>query len=202
MKRLFRRFATLIISFILCAGIIMFPNIKEGYQMYESAVALMPIEEKVEQIVTSECYIAVDEISQDFIDTLIETEDRRFYSHIAIDPIALIRAVVTNINQGQYKQGGSTITQQLAKNMYFSFEKRIPRKIAEIFVAMDLEKMYSKDEILSLYCSIIYFGNNCYGLKDASSFYFDKTPIELTNDESVRLVAALKAPSINNPATE
>ena len=85
--------------------------------------------------------------------------------------------------------------------MYFSFEKKLERKIAEVFVAFQLERMYTKDEILSLYCSLAYFGQNCYGVKHAAGYYYSTEPHLLDEQQSQELVKALKAPSVYNPST-
>ncbi|MBQ3008084.1 MAG: transglycosylase domain-containing protein, partial [Oscillospiraceae bacterium] len=106
-----------------------------------------------------------------------------------------------NITSGRYSQGGSTLTQQLAKNMYFSFDKQLERKVAEVLVAFELEKMYSKEEILAMYCTLAYFGQNCYGVKQASAYYYGILPSQLDETQSFQLVETLKAPSINNPST-
>ena len=169
--------------------------------MYKQAVEQTPIEQKVNEIRSSDAYTPLDEISGVFVETLLQSEDKRFYYHFGIDPIAFVRAMAINISQGQYVQGGSTITQQLAKNMYFSFEKKLARKVAELFVAFQLEKMYNKDDILAMYCSLAYFGENCYGVKQASQYYYSVSPSQLDRQQSRQLVEALKAPSVHNPST-
>jgi membrane peptidoglycan carboxypeptidase len=100
---------------------------------------------------------------------------------------------------GRFEQGGSTITQQLAKNMYFSFEKKYERKVAELFVAFQLEKELTKDEILELYCNIAYYGEGCYGLKQAAEHYYGVDPLELSEVQIVALVWTLKSPNNYNP---
>lgn len=203
MKRIFRRLAALVIVFVICTGIaVVKPVINEGYRMYKEAVEKEPINLKVEEIKNRDTYTTFDGLSPVFVQKLIQSEDRRFYKHPAVDPVGIARAVITNIVSGKITQGGSTITQQLAKNMYFSFEKELPRKIAEVFVAMDLEKQYTKDEILALYCSVVYFGQNCYGVQQAALYYYGVSPAQLDEEQSAELVAALKAPSVNNPSTK
>ncbi len=202
MKKLFRLIAALLFALIVVAGIICKPVIKSGYLMYKEAVESMPVQAKVEEICQSDTYTKFEDISPEFIDELIRAEDRRFYKHIAVDPISLARAVVVNVNRRKYTQGGSTITQQLAKNMYFTFDKDLSRKVAEVFVALELEKQYSKDDILAMYCAVVYFGQNCYGVKQASEYYYDTVPAQLDEEQSKELVNALKAPSISNPSTK
>ena len=96
-------------------------------------------------------------------------------------------------------EGGSSITQQLAKNMYFSFEKRYERKVAELFVAFDLEKSASKDDILEMYCNIAYFGEGCYGLREATLHYYNLEPLEISTEQAASLVKTLKSPNYYNP---
>lgn len=201
MKKLFKRLLALLLVAVVVFGVLAMPYIKSGYTMYKQAVEQVPIEQKVDEIRSRDAYTPFEEISPVFIDTLINSEDRRFYSHFAIDPISLVRAVGANIFHGRLVQGGSTITQQLAKNMYFSFEKQLERKVAELFVAFKLESMYTKDEILALYCALAYFGQNCYGVKEAAGYYYSTEPSQLTKEQSEELVRALKAPSVYNPST-
>lgn len=201
MIKLFKRLLALVLIVAVVVGVLAFPYIKGGWQMYKRAVQQMPIEQKVEEIRSQNGYTSFEEISPVFINTLLESEDRRFYKHFAVDPVSLVRAVATNVFHKDIVQGGSTITQQLAKNMYFTFEKQLERKVAEVFVAVQLERMYTKDEILSLYCSVAYFGQNCYGVKHAAGYYYSTEPHLLNEQQSKELVRALKAPSVYNPST-
>ena len=201
MIKLFKRLFALLFLVTIVVGVLAFPYIKSGYQMYTEAIEQMPIEQKVEEIRAQNKYTPIEEISPVFTETLLESEDRRFYSHHGFDPICFIRAMATNVYTGSFSQGGSTITQQLAKNMYFSFDKQLERKVAELLVAFKLESMYSKDEILALYCSVAYFGQNCYGVKHAAGYYYSTEPLLLDQQQSKELVRALKAPSVYNPST-
>ena len=126
---------------------------------------------------------------------VIAVEDHRFEKHGGIDIIGTCRAIVTNITSFSLVEGGSTITQQLARNLYFTQEQSFTRKIAELLVAFDLEKNYSKDQILELYINTIYFGEGYYGIKEACEGYFDKEPLELTFDEITLLAGLPNAPS-------
>ena len=201
MKKILKRLSAAFLAVCLLGATVAAPVAKRGYDMYKQAVEQTPIEQKVNEIRSSDAYTPLDEISDVFVETLLQSEDKRFYYHFGIDPIAFVRAMAINISQGQYVQGGSTITQQLAKNMYFSFEKKLARKVAELFVAFQLEKMYSKDDILAMYCSLAYFGENCYGVKQASQYYYSVSPSQLDRQQSRQLVEALKAPSVHNPST-
>ena len=166
-----------------------------GYLTYKSAIEKAPIEEKVSQIQEKPGFKTLGQISKDFTDAIVAIEDRRFYEHGAIDPIALVRATIVNFIEGEKQQGGSTLTQQVAKNLYFNHEKTYTRKIAELFAAWDLEKQYSKDEILELYVNLIYYGDGNYGVTEASMNYFGKDPADLSYDEATLLAGLPQAPS-------
>ena len=140
-------------------------------------------------------FIEYDEISPNLIKAVIAMEDNRFYSHYGIDIRAILRALYVNITNLSYKQGGSTITQQLAKITFLNSEKSILRKIKELFITIKLEILLEKEEILSLYLNRAYFGSGNYGVKSASNSYFYKNPKDLNIYESAILVSALKAPT-------
>jgi len=125
----------------------------------------------------------------------VAIEDRRFYSHGALDWLGLARAVRNNWNRGRMREGGSTITQQLAKNAFLSNDRTLRRKIQEVLIAYYLEARLSKDEILSRYLSAIYFGDGVFGLRAAARHYFDKSPEDLTISEAAMLAGVVKAPS-------
>ena len=127
---------------------------------------------------------------------VVAVEDHRFYKHFGIDIIAIGRATFNDLRAFSFVEGGSTITQQLAKNQYFTQEKKITRKIAETMLAFKLEKEYEKDEILELYINTIYFGNGYYGIKEASMGYFGKLPKDLTDSECIMLAGIPNAPSV------
>lgn len=129
----------------------------------------------------------------------IAIEDKRFYSHNGIDYKGLLRATYNNIKSLSLKEGASTISQQLIKNTHLSSEKTLKRKLSEIKLAKQLEKKYTKDQILEKYLNTIYFGDNCYGITSASKYYFSKLPSELTINESAMLAAIIKAPTNYSP---
>ncbi len=157
------------------------------------------IEDKVQEIRQKATFIPLDQIPEEYLTALVKSEDQRYYSHHGFDYIATARAMVNNIKARAFKEGGSTITQQLAKNMYFSFEKKLERKVAELFVAKDLERKLSKEEILELYCNVIYFGEDCYGIKEAANHYYGIEPAELSEDQIKALVYTIKSPNNYNP---
>ena len=173
--------------------------IGKGYDMYKEAIQETPLEEKVEEIKSKENYTKISELPQMYLDAVISVEDHRFYKHSGIDIIAIGRALINDIKAMEFVEGGSTITQQIAKNEYFTQEKKITRKIAEVFMAYEIEKNYLKDEILELYINTIYFGNGYYNIKDACEGYFGKSPNEMTEGECIMLAGIPNAPSVYNP---
>ncbi len=129
------------------------------------------------------------------IQAVIATEDRRFYDHFGLDPFGLARAMLSNLRAGRLVQGGSTITQQLAKNVFLTPDRTIKRKIQELLLAFWLEANFTKDEILSIYLNRVYLGAGTYGVEAASQRYFNKPVKRLTLQESAMLAGLLKAPS-------
>ncbi len=182
---------------VLAAGAIFMcvSILSDGYQMYSQALAEVPLEEKVADIRSKDGYTSFGELPETYVDAVLSVEDHRFYGHVGIDPIAITRALVNDIKAGSFVEGGSTITQQLAKNMYFTQEKKMERKVAEIFMSFALEKEYTKNEILELYVNTIYFGDGYYCIGDASRGYFGKEPENMTDYESTMLAGVPNAPS-------
>jgi penicillin-binding protein 1A len=125
----------------------------------------------------------------------VAIEDRRFYSHFGVDPMGIARALVTNVSSGQTMQGGSTLTQQLAKNLFLTQERTASRKIQEAILSLWLEAKYSKDEILELYMNRVYFGAGAYGVDGAARRYFDKPAEDVTVAEAAMLAGLVQAPS-------
>lgn len=184
---------------IVVALVITVPIIKTGYDMYKDATTHTNLQVRIERLKSDDNYVALEAISPDFLTQVIESEDRRFYTHNGINLISTTRALIKNVMAGSTVEGGSSITQQLAKNMYFSFEKRYERKVAELFVAFDLEKIATKDEILEMYCNIAYFGEGCYGLREATLHYYNLEPLQISSEQAASLVKTLKSPNYYNP---
>ena len=132
---------------------------------------------------------------------LIAIEDRRFRSHFGVDPVSLVRAAVQNFAAGRVVQGGSTITQQLAKNLFLKPERTYGRKAQELVLALWLETKFSKDEILQLYLNRVYYGSGATGIEKAAQVFYHKSAVELTLMEAATLAGVLKAPSNYNPIT-
>lgn len=171
----------------------------KGYHMYRSAVQTTPIQEKMSEIQSMEHFVKYDELPQIYIDAVVSVEDHRFYSHPGIDPIAIGRAVWNDIRTLSFAEGGSTITQQLAKNLYYTQEKKLERKFAEVFTAFAIEASYDKNDIFELYVNTIYFGSGYYGIYEASQGYYGKVPSELSDYEAVMLAGLPNAPSAYSP---
>ncbi len=170
--------------------------IGQGYKMYKDAIKEVSIESKIEEIRKQENYTKISEVPEMYKKAVVSVEDHRFYKHYGIDVIAIGRAIFNDLKAFSFVEGGSTITQQLAKNQYFTQEKKITRKIAETFLAFKIEKEYEKDEILELYINTIYFGNGYYGIKEAAIGYFGKLPKDLTDGECIMLAGIPNAPSV------
>lgn len=143
--------------------------------------------------------VSLSEIPSALIDALLTTEDRRFYQHGGIDPRGILRAFLRNIRSQEVEEGGSTLTQQLARNIFLSNERSIHRKIWEALLARKLEQKLTKDQILEMYLNNVYFGEGAYGLGAASLVYFGKSPKELDMAECALLVGLPQAPSRYNP---
>ena len=143
-------------------------------------------------------YVSLDKISPYFQQAVVAAEDKHFWQHHGLDKLALMRAVYKTVFQGK-TQGGSTITQQLVKNMYFSFQKLFLRKIKEMLVALQIETLFSKAQILEAYCNLIYFGGTAYGVEDASQQFFAKPASVLTLPEAALLAGIINSPQALNP---
>ena len=171
-----------------------------GYTMYQDVIKEKSLTSRVEDLQSDSNYVKLEQISSIYQELVIESEDKRFYQHGPVDYLGLGRAVVTNLTTMSFKEGGSTITQQLAKNLCLSFEKSLDRKIAEVLIARELEDEYSKNDILEMYLNITYLGEGNYGIKEASNYYYHIEPSELNEQQAKVLVQTLKAPSVYNPS--
>jgi penicillin-binding protein 1A len=143
--------------------------------------------------------VTIDQIPQPLIDAILATEDNRFYEHIGIDPIGIVRSAIVLISTGEKKQGASTITMQLARNFFLTREKAYIRKVKEIFIALHIESILSKDEILELYLNKIELGNRAFGIGAAAQVYYGKDLNELTLAQMAMIAGLPKAPSALNP---
>lgn len=182
----------------LCVIVVGFFAVK-GAVMWNDAKAAKPLDTTVAELQAADGFARVSELPQFYIDAVISVEDRKFRTHNGINLKSIARALLYDVKTLSFEQGGSTITQQLAKNIWFTQEKRIERKFAEVFAAFDLEKALSKDEIFELYVNTIYFGSGYYGVTDAAEGYFGKAPSELSEYECAMLAGLPNAPSAYSP---
>ena len=197
MKKFLKFFLiTIILAILIAGGVIIY----QGHAVYEEAISAQSISEKIEQIKSEkEHYTTYDKLPQDYINAVVAVEDRRFFEHNGVDMISIIRAIATDIKQMKLVEGGSTITQQLAKNTYFTQRKEITRKVAEIFMAFEYEKECSKEEIVELYVNTMYFGDGYYSVYDASQGYFEKEVEDMDLYECTLLAGIPNAPSVYSP---
>jgi len=144
-------------------------------------------------------YVPLKEIPLYVREAFISAEDRNFYRHFGIDPVAVLRALVANVKEREITQGASTITQQLARNLFLTPERSFKRKLKEMLLAIKIERTFSKDKILEMYLNYIYLGQGAYGVEAASRIYFGKHVKDLTLDEAALLAGLPKAPTKYNP---
>lgn len=196
MKSLFKVIRRILVLLILICIFVVGYIVADGYKLYKFVTDEISIEDKVNKIRNNPDYVKIDEIPKDYLNAVVSIEDKRFYDHFGIDIYSIGRALLSNLESQKIIGGGSTITQQLAKNMYFEQKKVLSRKVAEVFVSMDLEEKYTKDDILELYINIIYYGDGYYGIGKASRGYFSKEPKELDLNEITLLAGIPNAPSV------
>lgn len=197
MKKLFKLIKNIFVTIFLIALISIGYIIYDGYSLYKEVTDNLSIQDAISNLESDENYVTLENIPETYLKAVVSIEDKRFYEHGAIDLISTSRAMIVNLTNLELTEGGSTITQQLAKNLYFSQEKKFARKVAELFVAIDIENyLNSKDKVLELYANIIYYGDGYTGIYDASIGYFDTEPSNLTLYEQTLLAGLPNAPSV------
>lgn len=196
MKKIILRVILLLLLVIIAIVSLL---IGTGYSMYAKAIKQISLEDKINEIQSNENYTKIDDMTEIYKNAVVAVEDHRFYKHNGVDILSIFRAIGRNVKAGELQEGGSTITQQLAKNTYFTQNKELTRKIAEGFMAFKYEKELEKNEILELYVNTSYFGDGYYNIKEASLGYFNKLPSELNNYESTMLAGIPNAPSVYSP---
>lgn len=144
-------------------------------------------------------YVLFKDIPRALRQAIVAVEDKRFYAHSGFDIESIARATVVNVEAGEIEEGGSTITQQLAKNLFLTQERSFTRKVEELLLAIQLENHFDKNKILEMYLNTIYFGSNFYGIYEASHGYFGKDPADLTVAECAMLAGIPNAPSVYSP---
>lgn len=196
-----KRFVKRLLSCLLLAALFVLVVIGgtlgvQGWRLYRATAAQKPIASLYDEISSRPGFASCDQLPQTYIDAVISVEDSRFERHHGIDPAAIVRALWADLRTRSLAEGGSTLTQQLAKNELFTQDKHLARKAAEMLAAFDLEKAYSKQQIFEMYANTIYFGNGCYGITQAAEGYFGKEPAQLTDAEAVFLAGLPNAPSL------
>jgi membrane peptidoglycan carboxypeptidase len=166
-----------------------------GYVQYRIVIKETPLIEAISKVQASENYVVLKDIDPFFLQAVVAVEDRRFYNRQGLDIRAIGRAVWTNVRNFEFLEGGSTIGQQVGKNLYFDFRFNILRKVAEVFLLFDIEKTISKDETLELYVNMNYYGDGYTGIKRASLGYFNRLPSELTLGQASLLAGLPQSPS-------
>lgn len=194
--KVIKRIIGFIILVVLFAGAIL---TYQGYTIYREALDKISVKDKVAELQAEENYTKFEDLPEFYLDAVVAVEDRRFYEHGALDYIGIARAFWTNVKSFELKEGGSSITQQVAKNVYFTQEKTALRKIAEVFMAFEIERNCDKNTILELYVNTSYFGSGYYGIKEATNGYYDKEPIDMNKYESSMLAGVPNAPSVYAP---
>ena len=192
MKTIKRLLWLFLIIVVIVAGV----QIKGGYDKYQQALADRPLNEVLEELQNKDNYTQYEDVPEIYYKALVAVEDRRFYTHNGFDIIGTTRAIYNDIKANELLEGGSTISQQLAKNLYFPKDNTLQRKIAEIFMAMKIEREYEKEDVLEFYVNGIYYGSGYYSIYDASVGYFDKEPKDMTDYECTLLVGIPNAPSV------
>ena len=186
---------TILFLFVTVCLLTGFTVAHKGYELYREVLSEDSLKERVEAIQEKDGYTSFKDLPDVYKNAVVSVEDKRFFKHNGIDAIAIGRAILNDIQAGRFVEGGSTITQQLAKNLYFNQDKELTRKVAEVLMAFELEKHYTKDQIFELYVNCIYFGEGYYSVGDASMGYFNKSPEEMTDYESTLLAGVPNAPS-------
>ena len=194
--KVIKRIIIFIILIILLAGAML---TYQGYTMYKQALDKISVKEKVAELQSQKNYTKFEDLPKFYLDAVVAVEDRRFYEHGAIDYVGIARAIWTNIKSFELKEGGSSITQQVAKNVYFTQEKTALRKIAEVFMAFEIERNCDKNTILEIYVNTSYFGSGYDGIKEAANGYYDKEPIDMNKYECSMMAGVPNAPSVYAP---
>lgn len=167
--------------------------------LWEKTYRIIALKRAVQTKLPQKNYVKIQDIPLITQQAIIAVEDNRFYNHPGFDVEGILRATLVNIQTGQIQEGGSTITQQLVKNLFLSQDRSLSRKLEEFVLSVDMELRYSKEEILEMYLNTIYFGSGMYGLGNAAEGYFDKPPSKLSLPESAMLAGLPNAPSLYSP---
>lgn len=194
--KIFRKILLILFILILVVGSLTFFI---GFGYYSNTLKEKSLTQRVDEVTNKEHFVSYEGLPKDYINAVVAVEDHRYYDHGAVDFIGIARAMYSNIRNKEFSEGGSTITQQTTKNIIFNQDKTLIRKLGEFFGAHDLEKNYTKQEILALYANSSYFGDGYYCIYDASMGYYEKEPKDLTLAECAMLAGVPNAPSLYAP---
>lgn len=186
----------IVIAILLLCVVALGSIVTIGYIRYETLISEQPLDDVILSIQNDPDYVPLEEIDDQFIKALLAVEDPTFYQHNGVVFSNIMEALFTNLKEKELVMGGSTITQQLSKNLYLDQKKTFQRKVAELFFVHDLENKLSKDEILELYVNIIYFGDGYYGIRDACEGYFQTSPSNMTIAQATLLAGLPQAPAV------
>ena len=196
----FKTFATRLLALMLALTVLAAAFfVTRGFNQYQEALEARSLDDMAAAIEAGPNFTPIEELPDLYVQAVVAVEDHRFYAHPGFDIIATGRALVNDIKARAIVEGGSTITQQLAKNQYFTQAQTLERKIAEVFMALTMEQRFTKRQILELYVNSIYFGDGYEGIGSASGGYFGKHPASLTDDECAMLAGIPNAPSVYAP---
>jgi penicillin-binding protein 1A len=175
------------------------PSVITAENAWERVYRVFALKSAVQAKIDKQNYTRLQDIPITMQQAIIAVEDNRFYRHIGFDIEGILRATLVNLQTGSLQEGGSTITQQLIKNLFLTQERTWVRKFEEVILAVDMEARYTKEEILELYLNTIYFGSGGQGITKAAKVYFGKKPADLTLAESSLLAGLPNAPSLYSP---
>ncbi len=192
-KKLFLFFLVLLLALTVFLAMMF----SQGYQRYKEEIEALSIEKAVESYTGREDYVPYDQIDQDFINAVISVEDKRFFERKGYDLIALCRAIYHNFLAKDFIEGGSTITEQIAKNLHLGGYINSPEeKMAGIFLMRALEQLYSKEELFALYANMNYYGDGYWGISEAARGYYDRDADDLSLAQAAMLVGIPNAPAV------
>lgn len=197
MKKIKRIFLHIILILLLISGSFLAVVFRQGYLRYKEEINDLPIDKAVESYTDKDDYVPFDEISENFVNAVISVEDKRFFERKGYDLIALCRALYHNFLAKDLIEGGSTITEQIAKNLYLGgYIGDLKEKTAGIFMMKALEQKYSKEELFALYANMNYYGDGYWGIGEAAEGYYESNAKDLTLGQAAILAGIPNAPAI------
>ena len=193
MKKFIKILAILLLLTLTASGYLAV----KGYIRFKDEIKALPLNEAVKRYTDDPDYVSFDQIDEDFVNAVVAVEDKRFFTRKGYDLIALCRALYHDVLARDLIEGGSTITEQIAKNLYMeSYVSDLEEKVAEIFILLELEKDYSKEELFALYANMNYYGDGYWGIKEAAEGYYQADCSDLTLAQAAILAGIPNAPAI------